>query len=128
MGEPIGWVDGYRLRAIREAAALTQIELSRRSGVSQSNISGMERGRLRLPSYRSVRKLATALDVPVQDLLAVPDATPAPAPDVPTGPHDPVIERLDRLADRLSTTARLLERVAVAVERLNDHLGVGARQ
>ena len=54
---------GWRLRRLREAAQLTQLELARRSGLTNDAISILERGR-RAPQATTVRALAQALGVP----------------------------------------------------------------
>jgi excisionase family DNA binding protein len=53
---------GMRLRAVREAAGLTQLELAARSGLTHEAISNLEVGR-RTPYAETVRKLARALRV-----------------------------------------------------------------
>jgi transcriptional regulator with XRE-family HTH domain len=58
------------LRAVRDRALLSQIELSLRSGVGQATISKAERGQPLRGS--TIRKLAAALDVPPTELLATP--------------------------------------------------------
>ena len=52
---------GFRLRASRLAAGLSQEELAGRSGVSVRAISDLERGRTRWPHPESVGRLAEAL-------------------------------------------------------------------
>jgi tetratricopeptide (TPR) repeat protein/transcriptional regulator with XRE-family HTH domain len=52
---------GVRLRACRQAAGLSQQELSERSGLSIRAISDLERGRTRWPYQDSIRRLADAL-------------------------------------------------------------------
>ena len=56
------------LREARERAALTQAELSLRSGVTVSTISHLENG-TQAARISTVRKLATALDVPADTLI-----------------------------------------------------------
>lgn len=58
------------LRELRAAAQLTQDELSERSGVSQALISQLERGASSNPGVSTLRKLADALGVPVERVLA----------------------------------------------------------
>ncbi|MGH2617420.1 MAG: helix-turn-helix domain-containing protein, partial [Thermomicrobiales bacterium] len=53
---------GLRLRVLREAAGLTQLELEAVSGLRHETISLLELGR-RAPQAESVRKLARALRV-----------------------------------------------------------------
>jgi tetratricopeptide (TPR) repeat protein len=58
-----GAVFGVRLIACRQAARLSQQELSERSGLSIRAISNLERGRTRWPYQDSVRRLADALEL-----------------------------------------------------------------
>jgi transcriptional regulator with XRE-family HTH domain len=55
------------LRRIRLAAFLSQAELGRRSGVHAITITRLESGRT-APSTRTVRALATALDIQPNEL------------------------------------------------------------
>jgi ribosome-binding protein aMBF1 (putative translation factor) len=73
LGEPglglrkwMGFV-GDRIRQARRKAGLTQKELAERSGLRQSHISRLERGR-HSPSFVTVEKIAKALDIPVSQL------------------------------------------------------------
>jgi excisionase family DNA binding protein len=54
---------GWRLRRLREAAGLTQLELAARSGLTHETVSRLERGR-RQPQARTLVALAQALGVP----------------------------------------------------------------
>lgn len=71
-----------KLREIREARALSQRGLSSKSGVAQDTISDIERG-LRKPHPSTIRKLAEALGVEVEDITGgvprVPKATAPPS-------------------------------------------------
>ena len=51
----------FALISARQAAGLSQQELSRKSGITQSDISKMESGKAN-PSIRTLRKLANALN------------------------------------------------------------------
>jgi transcriptional regulator with XRE-family HTH domain len=66
-----------RLKALREAANLTQAQLAERSGLNQFGVAKLEQG-VREPAWATVQALAKALGV---DCLAFtiedPDATPA---------------------------------------------------
>ncbi len=53
------------LRAVRESAKLTQMDLARLSGVSQGLISQLELGTVKNPKMETIDKLATALDIGV---------------------------------------------------------------
>lgn len=60
------------LRSARESAALTQTELGRRAGSSQSDISFVERGQ-RIPSVSTLERLLAAS---LHSLLAIPTTGP----------------------------------------------------
>jgi transcriptional regulator with XRE-family HTH domain len=60
---------GEAVRARRQELGLTQEELSLRSGLHQRWISNVETGKHN-PSYGSLRKLASALDLSASALLA----------------------------------------------------------
>jgi len=57
------------LQELREQAILTQAELAEKVGVSSTTISHWETGSKR-PRVANIRKLATALDVTPQAILA----------------------------------------------------------
>ena len=59
---------GGRLSALRDAAGLSQKALAKRSGLTQSHISQIERGK-REPQLWTLRALATALKVRVGDIV-----------------------------------------------------------
>jgi transcriptional regulator with XRE-family HTH domain len=59
---------GEKLRELRTKRKWTLNELSKRSGLSISHISSLERGTRTKPSMDVVRKLANALQVPVHHL------------------------------------------------------------
>lgn len=61
---------GNTLRAIRKARQLTQEELSDLSGVRQNHISAIESGRLPNPGAVTLEKIARALGVRVEELVA----------------------------------------------------------
>jgi transcriptional regulator with XRE-family HTH domain len=58
----------HRLRRLRLDQALTQEELAQAAGVSAGTVNRLERTPARAVSPRTVRKLATALGVPVTTL------------------------------------------------------------
>ena len=59
---------GERLKAVRTRRLLTQDELAERAGVSQSTIANIERDNAE-PQFRTIRKLAKALDIEPTELL-----------------------------------------------------------
>jgi transcriptional regulator with XRE-family HTH domain len=80
---------GLRLRTARERRGLTLRELARRTGLSPSFLSQVERD-LVSPSLASLKQLATALDERVGELLAEP------------APEGLVLRRAERPAWRLN--------------------------
>jgi XRE family transcriptional regulator of biofilm formation len=65
---------GERIKSVRLRRGMTQAELSKRSGVSQSSIAHIEEGRVRHPAY--LGEIAGALRCSVDELVT---ASPAPA-------------------------------------------------
>ena len=59
---------GENLKATRTRRLLTQDELAERAGVSQSTIANIERDNAE-PQFRTIRKLAKALNVDPTELL-----------------------------------------------------------
>lgn len=92
---------GDRLRSVRMRRGLTQRELAAASRVSLSLIRKIEQGEIEQTRMETLRKLATAMDVPTTTLVAVPDAE-QPAPDMLTR-WEPVrralVERPDLTGD-----------------------------
>jgi transcriptional regulator with XRE-family HTH domain len=60
--------DRTKLRYERTKAGLQQNELARKAGVSKAHVSRLELGRCG-PSPDVLRRLAEALDCPVEDLM-----------------------------------------------------------
>lgn len=58
-----------RLKAARESRGVSQTELSRRTGITPSSLSHFEGG-TRKPSFDNLRRLATALEVTTDYLVA----------------------------------------------------------
>lgn len=63
---------GPRLRAIRENKGMTQIELARKTNMSNQTISNLERGYTKTLSYNDLKSLAKHLGCEIGDLM--PDA------------------------------------------------------
>ena len=59
---------GAQLREARERALLTQEELAARAGVQPFTVSRIETGKVE-PRFRTIRKLAEALDMDPRDLV-----------------------------------------------------------
>jgi transcriptional regulator with XRE-family HTH domain len=60
---------GSMIRRLREAHGLTQLQLAKKVGVTQSYIAQLESGRRTSPSLARLKRLAKALDVHVSALL-----------------------------------------------------------
>lgn len=63
---------GPRLRAIRENKGMTQIDLAKKTNMSNQTISNLERGYTKTLSYEDLKSLAKHLGCEVGDLI--PDA------------------------------------------------------
>jgi transcriptional regulator with XRE-family HTH domain len=59
---------GEKLKEARTRRLLTQDELAEKAGVSQSTIANIERNNAE-PQFRTIRKLAKALDIDPTELL-----------------------------------------------------------
>jgi transcriptional regulator with XRE-family HTH domain len=77
---------GERIRALRTARGLSQEEVARRTGIGLKSYGDLERGRTRDPHYSTLRGVARALDVGVEDLLEEPAVPLDEAPVA--GPSD----------------------------------------
>jgi HTH-type transcriptional regulator, competence development regulator len=60
---------GKRLKSIRKAKGLSQLDLEIESGINRTEISRMENGQRNIEFYTIV-KLANALGIPVKDLFS----------------------------------------------------------
>ncbi len=61
---------GRRVRELRQSHGWTQEALAERANVAQTFVSQVETGRIERPSYEYLRRLASALGVPVDNLMA----------------------------------------------------------
>jgi transcriptional regulator with XRE-family HTH domain len=60
---------GTRLTRLRTQRGISQAQLARLSGVSQTYVNSLELGNQKNPGIETLRKLAKALGVPVARLL-----------------------------------------------------------
>ena len=60
---------GYRIKEVREEKRMTQEELSAKSGISRTTISGLENGTVRSTSTKTLLKIATALETTVDNIF-----------------------------------------------------------
>jgi transcriptional regulator with XRE-family HTH domain len=80
---------GDKVRATRKAAGISQEEVARRAGVSLNVINRLERGVILDPHYSTLRGIARALGVPVEDLVMEPAlAGNAEAPGTGPTPYE----------------------------------------
>lgn len=59
----------YAVKEIREEQKMTQEELSEKSGISRTIISGLESGTIRETSTKTLKKIANALGKRVSDIF-----------------------------------------------------------
>lgn len=59
---------GMQVKTVRERALLTQEELAGRAGIGTATLNRIEKDRVE-PHFRTIRKLANALDVDPSELL-----------------------------------------------------------
>jgi transcriptional regulator with XRE-family HTH domain len=98
---------GDKVRATRKAAGISQEEVARRAGVSLNVINRLERGVILDPHYSTLRGIASALGVPVEDLVREPAlAGKAEAPKEAGRTH------IDQSAERLKSSGSKLPEVA----------------
>jgi DNA-binding XRE family transcriptional regulator len=68
-------IAGARLRTVREGLGLSQLELSRRSGIAQESLSRIETGR-RDPRLGTLQRLARGLGLSLDQLMGRLSAAP----------------------------------------------------
>ena len=66
---------GQRIKAARKAAGITQAELADRLGISYVGVSQWEND-LRNPKIETLQRIATALEIPVWQLIPATDQEP----------------------------------------------------
>lgn len=59
---------GVHVKKVRERTLLTQEELAERAGIGLSTLNRVENDRVE-PHFRTIRKIAKALDMDARDLL-----------------------------------------------------------
>jgi tetratricopeptide (TPR) repeat protein/transcriptional regulator with XRE-family HTH domain len=91
-GRPLTEI-GRQIRAFRRRGGLTQEELAERSSVSARSLREVEAGRVTRPRARSIRLIATALDLSAEEtrqllaLVAADTPPPVTGEQPPTTPH-----------------------------------------
>lgn len=59
----------FKIKEAREKAGMSQDELSKKSGVSRTIISGLETGTINVTTTRTLKKIAEALGIKVSDIF-----------------------------------------------------------
>lgn len=59
----------YKIKEFREAQGMSQVELSQKSGVSRTIISGLENGTIKTTTTETLSKIATALNKKVSNIF-----------------------------------------------------------
>lgn len=59
----------YKIKELREQKGISQEELSKKSGVSRTIISGLENEGIKNTTASTIAKIAEALDVKVSDIF-----------------------------------------------------------
>ncbi len=99
---------GDRLREVREGRGLSQKDLSASSDVHFNTVSGIEAKRQK-PHPSTLRKLAAALDVEVEDLTGAPKGEASPSARTPEERRNSYLLGYEVLA--LNTAERLQESI-----------------
>ena len=60
---------GFKIKEYRQKIGMSQQELSEKSGVSRTIISGLESGRIKVTSTGTLLKIATAMNAQVGDIF-----------------------------------------------------------
>ncbi|MFE4202094.1 helix-turn-helix domain-containing protein [Aneurinibacillus aneurinilyticus] len=102
---------GKRIKELREQKGLTTVELSQKSGVSQSTISQIENSK-RGASTKTIQKLAKALEVPSSYLLQENTDKEKPSDDNPKEEvsTSDIRENVEIHRDSLQSLLDILER------------------
>lgn len=59
----------FKIKEAREKVGMSQDELSKKSGVSRTIISGLETGTINVTTTRTLKKIAEALGIKVSDIF-----------------------------------------------------------
>ncbi|MFR3727716.1 helix-turn-helix transcriptional regulator [Lacrimispora sp.] len=60
---------GYKIKEKREELKMSQVELSQKSNVSRTIISGLENGTIKVTTTETLLKLAKALNAKISDIF-----------------------------------------------------------
>lgn len=62
---------GYKIKERREKLKMSQVELSQKSKVSRTIISGLENGTIKVTTTETLLKIAEALNAKISDIFFV---------------------------------------------------------
>jgi len=109
---------GQRLKELRRQAGLSQRSLAQEVGVDFSYVSKLENDRLPAPSAETVIRLAAAMHVPPDDLLAAARKIPEDVGDEVGG--EPAAQRFLRMASNMKLSAPEWEAMVGELESLRE--------
>lgn len=109
---------GEALRDLRRAVGMSQRELARRTGLDFSYISKLENGRMPPPAGDTVVSLATALDLPPEELLALTGKLPSAVHKAVS--RSTAAQRFLIAAERMGLDEDEWQRIEASLERLRD--------
>lgn len=87
---------GQRLARLRKERGFTQVELAKKTGLTQALITGYECDRLRMHADM-VSRFALALGIDGNEILGLPDKTHKPSATVPPKLSLKLVRRLQRI-------------------------------
>jgi len=120
---------GERIRTLRTVRGLSQEEVARRTGIGLKSYGDLERGRTRDPHYSTLRGVARALGVRVEELLEEP-AVPLAEPPRGAGPAVVAVgatpeEATEKLEQQLYAPARIAQGWHRLAQRWEERLERG---
>lgn len=96
----------FLIKEIREQKEITQEELSKRSGISRNYIAELENNKKANPSFKTIYKIATALQVEIRQIyVAIGD-----------------IDKLENLLYKATTETKINSNEILKIRRLLNRL------
>ncbi|HLI30419.1 MAG TPA: helix-turn-helix transcriptional regulator [Terriglobia bacterium] len=108
---------GKRLCELRLERGLTQGDLEAKTGILKSHISRIENGH-RTPSLETVRRLATALEVPLYALFYSLENPPSPSRTASGRALKPLFAKVDDRKDFLASLQQIFPRLTDSDRKL----------
>lgn len=60
---------GEKIKAARKKIGMTQEQLGEKTGLTKDYIGALERGKMKNPSLKTMKKLSEALDILIEDFF-----------------------------------------------------------